>query len=296
MVMQSLLGSRGDLDLFKRDLARRLKFWLLGIPAGVGLATLKSIFKLIVGFSPDNSGIYSAGNGPAMRSAIFGLYAGKDVTKLKTLVRISTHVTHTDPKAEDGALAIALAAQYAARRAVEQFEMQEFFTVLRDNLLNIDLLEMLAAVEMGLGQNLSSVQMADSFGFEKGVSGYIVHTVPMAIFCWLKNINNFRNAIEDVILLGGDTDTMGAIVGALAGATLGANQIPKEWQSGIKDFPFSVNMMRKLSMQLSTQVIENSTIINGDLLSLYFLSRIPRNIFFTIVILLHGLRRLFPPY
>lgn len=296
MVIQSLLTSNGSMELFAKDFARRLKFWLLGVPAGVGFATLKSILKLFIGFSPSHSGVYSAGNGPAMRSAILGLYVGSNISKLKELVRISTRITHTDPRAEDGALAVALAVQYASNRSTEQFNKNNLFRYFHTNLSNLDILSMLDSIEKGLENNLSSEQMADSLGLNKGVSGYIVYSVPIAIFCWLKNIKNFREAIEDVVLLGGDTDTTGAIVGALAGATLGKSGIPNEWLNRIKDYPYSIDRMEKLSKQLSDQIGNMGIESNRRLLSINFLSRIPRNIFFAIVVLFHALRRLFPPY
>jgi ADP-ribosylglycohydrolase len=42
MVAQALIISAGDVQTFKKDLALRLRFWLLGLPAGIGYATLKS--------------------------------------------------------------------------------------------------------------------------------------------------------------------------------------------------------------------------------------------------------------
>ena len=110
LVVQALIASGGNDAEFQRQLAWRLRWWLLGLPAGVGLATLKSIVRLWCGISPDNSGVFSAGNGPAMRSAILGA-AIEDLEQLKKRVRISSRMTHTDPKAEYGAFAIAFAAQ-----------------------------------------------------------------------------------------------------------------------------------------------------------------------------------------
>ena len=77
----------------------QLRFWLLGLPGGIGYATLKAILKLWLGFKPEHSGIFSAGNGPAMRSAIIGVCYGNDSQKLRELVKASTRLTHTDPKA-----------------------------------------------------------------------------------------------------------------------------------------------------------------------------------------------------
>ena len=71
-------------------------------------------FKLCIGFPPSRSGIFSAGNGPAMRAAILGVYAAHDHDRLAELIQASTTLTHTDPDAEYGALAVALAAVFAA--------------------------------------------------------------------------------------------------------------------------------------------------------------------------------------
>ncbi|HEY9649274.1 MAG TPA: ADP-ribosylglycohydrolase family protein, partial [Coleofasciculaceae cyanobacterium] len=106
MVAQSLIVASGEVETFTNALAWRLCFWLLGVPAGIGYATLKAIVKLWLGFKPPQSGIFSAGNGPAMRSAIIGVCYGHNPQKLRELVRASTWLTHTDPKAEFGALAV----------------------------------------------------------------------------------------------------------------------------------------------------------------------------------------------
>ena len=55
MVMQALIASAGDEDLFLRYLASRMRLWLLGAPAGIGFATLKAALRLCLGVSPRNS-------------------------------------------------------------------------------------------------------------------------------------------------------------------------------------------------------------------------------------------------
>jgi len=42
-VAQALLTHPDDVDAFQRCLAWKLRLWLLGLPAGIGLATLKAI-------------------------------------------------------------------------------------------------------------------------------------------------------------------------------------------------------------------------------------------------------------
>ncbi len=73
-VAQSLLAHPQSKELFARRLAWCLRLWFLTLPAGIGLATLRAIIRLWLGFSPLTSGVYSAGNGPAMRSAPLGAF------------------------------------------------------------------------------------------------------------------------------------------------------------------------------------------------------------------------------
>jgi len=86
LTAQSLLRNPNSLESFTRDLARRLRWWLLSTPAGGGRATITSCFKLLVGFGPHRCGVFSAGNGPAMRSGVLGLCLHRDADPLEEFV------------------------------------------------------------------------------------------------------------------------------------------------------------------------------------------------------------------
>src|SRR5207253_9331292 len=96
-----------DPEAFQRCLAWKLRLWLLGIPAGIGFATLRAILKLWLGFPSTRSGVHFAGNGPAMRSAIIGAYFFDAPEKRREFVTAATSLTHTDPRALTAALAVA---------------------------------------------------------------------------------------------------------------------------------------------------------------------------------------------
>ena len=59
-------------------------------------------------------------------------------------------------------------------------------------------------------------------------SGYVVHTLEAAIWCFL-NTDNYKDCVLKAVNLGEDTDTVGAVVGGLAGLYYGYDEIPKEW-------------------------------------------------------------------
>src|SRR5262245_61970089 len=78
MTARAILARPDDAAAFARALGWKLRWWLLGMPAGVGLATLRAILRLWIGVPPDHSGVTSAGNGPAMRAAVIGAYFPDD--------------------------------------------------------------------------------------------------------------------------------------------------------------------------------------------------------------------------
>jgi len=109
-VAQCLASNLPDARSFQQKLGWKLRWWLLCLPAGIGFATLRAILKLWIGFPTTSSGVFSAGNGPSMRSAIIGVYFRADEKKIREYISASTRLTHTDPKAEVAALAVALTA------------------------------------------------------------------------------------------------------------------------------------------------------------------------------------------
>ncbi|MBD3174276.1 MAG: ADP-ribosylglycohydrolase [Armatimonadia bacterium] len=291
MVAQALLRSEGDPRQFQADFARRLKRWMLGLPAGTGLATLKACLRLLVGFAPSRSGVDSAGNGPAMRSAPVGLWSADDQLTME-LTRIHTRISHTHPRAEQGALTVALAAGFAARRNVDGWRPPDLLDRLDAALTDSELRTRLAEIGEHLEQGSSAADYAAAMGWQRGVTGYIGHSVPASLFCWLRHRDCFRESVEAVISLGGDADSTGAITGALAGSTLSVAAIPNEWLTRLIEWPRDVRWMTRLADRVAASAAgEPAAPMPG-----HWPGVVLRNPFFTAVILAHGLRRLLPPY
>jgi ADP-ribosylglycohydrolase len=298
MVGQALLESPRDADRFARLLGWRLRFWLLCLPAGIGRATLRSTLKLWLGFPPSRSGVWSAGNGPAMRASLLGVYLGHDLELLRSYIRVSTRMTHTDPRAERGALLVALAAWHGASAGAGSMSGSATLAAIRSGLVDTDdeLNRFLDQLNEHLRRDAAPEALADALRLRHGISGYIYHTVPMALYCWLRSGGDFQRSVDDVIRLGGDTDTTGAIVGGLAGATAGARGIPSTWIDGLAEWPQTVRWMRSLADRLAEQFTREQTGTSAAIPRYFWPGQVPRNLVFLSVVLGHAFRRLLPPY
>jgi ADP-ribosylglycohydrolase len=59
-------------------------------------------------------------------------------------------------------------------------------------------------------------------------TGYVIHTIEAAIWCFL-NSGSYTETVLKAVNLGGDTDTIAAIAGGLSGTYYGMNNIPEDW-------------------------------------------------------------------
>ncbi len=292
MTAQALIVSGGDVARFRRGLAWRLRWWMCGLPAGIGFATLRAIIKLWLGFPSTHSGVYSAGNGPAMRAGILGA-AIEDMASMREFVAASTRITHRDPKAEFGAFAIALAARMAAsRQTVTGAEYHAQLKALLPPEAR-ELSDLVGGVVQSVAAGQSTTDYANAQGWQRGVSGYMYHTVPLALHAWLVHRHDFGATLRAVIECGGDTDTVAAIAGAIAGTECGVQGIPTTLRGHLIEWPRSVPWIEALADRLADAVASHQAM---PALMLFAPAILLRNLLFLFVVLFHGLRRLLPPY
>ncbi len=298
LTAQALLTSGGDSATFQHHLARRLRWWFLCLPAGIGRATLRACIRLWLGFGPKRSGVRSAGNGPAMRAPVLGVCLGSDLPQLGEFLRGSTRLTHTDPKAEYGAFAVAWAAyRSSAGRGGPPPEargfVEELRRILKGDRHSAALFERLDPVVLSLETGQTTEAFADSLGLDQGVSGYIYHTVPVAIHAWLRHPDDYREAVQAAIRCGGDTDTVAAVTGALVGARVGKAGIPAEWIRDVIDWPRSARWVEGLARRVAEGKWRQG---RQPAYPLAVWALPLRNALFFLWVLKHVFRRLLPPY
>ena len=147
--------------------------------------------------SADNPKPYNSwGNGAAMRVSACG-WAGRTLDEVKAMSRAVTEVTHNHPEGIKGAEATAVAT-FLARTGTPMDEIKA--VVVRDYYpLNFTLDEIRPTYEFDVSCQESVPQALEAF-FES---------------------TSFEDAIRNAISIGGDSDTIGAICGAVAGAYYG---------------------------------------------------------------------------
>lgn len=293
MTMQALVAAGDDVDRFTRELAKRLRWWLVAMPAGAGLATVRATLRLWRGVRPEASGVFSAGNGPAMRSPVIGA-AIEDLELLARFVRASTRLTHSDPKAEYGAMAVALAARIAADEgglSAETFAARLGECLCQPEAAELRGLADRAAASARRGETTEA--FAAELGLRRGVSGYIYHTVPVVLQAAMRHAGDFRQAVRSVIRCGGDADSTAAIVGGIVGSGVGKEGIPREWLDGLWEWPRTVGWMERLAEELCQA---RNTGRPSRPPRLAAPATAARNVFFLAVVLTHGFRRVLPPY
>jgi ADP-ribosyl-[dinitrogen reductase] hydrolase len=110
---------------------------------------------------------------------------------------------------------------------------------------------------------------------------------------WLRHQHDYRGGILEIVRCGGDTDTTAAILGAIIGASVGKGGIPSDWLNSLWEWPRTVKWMELLGKRLAD--VSHLGIQHQPLpLAVYGL--FARNLFLMIVVIVHGFRRLLPPY
>lgn len=289
MVAQTLLSHDKDSVAFQRALAWKFRWWFLGLPGGVGFATAKACIRMWLGLPLKKCGVNSGGSGPAMRSAIIGAYFADDSEQRRKFVEASSCLTHRGWQAQTAALAIAeCAAVSAGSHSLPT--AQEVIDLIRPLSTESEWQNLLEKVQSSLSGGHDTSQFAQLLGLKTGVTGYALHVVPVAIFSWLRYPGDFRKAMIAALECGGDTDTVGAILGSLAGLTA-KEEIPKDWVDAISEWPRSVGFMKKVAARLAEQKEKQR---RQRPVPYFWPAILLRNLFFLLVVLTHGFRRLFP--
>lgn len=215
LVAESLL-EHGGLEL--PDVFHRFRRWAAGDPKDIGLQTE----AVLTGGDPWNTAAAAhfrvsqraAGNGALMRAAPSAVYfapEGRDATM--TAARRLSALTHGDPAAWEGTAILHELIRLALADA-------DPLTVLPATL---------AAVHPDHRARYATVLAPDWHpDLATEFNGAVWPCLGSAVWA-VRTTSSYEQAVRAAIDLGGDTDTVAAVTGALAGALYGAEAIPARW-------------------------------------------------------------------
>ena len=215
-----------------------------------------------------------------MRSAIIGLRWAEGRELRRRFVAVSTSITHRDQQALEAAHAVAETAAWMAR----QEDPDRLWECLLADAADTAWTERLVTMRSLLGTGATVDEFARRIGCPDHVSAYSLHSVPLALYAWLRHRHDPEACLHAVMACGGDTDTMGAIAGALLGIDDGPSVFPAHLQR-LLAWPMSLALMHRCATALGN---------NGRPASWCWPMQPCRNLLFLAVVLAHGFRRLVP--
>lgn len=239
--VESLVAEDG---IVLHDIARRMaELWRHHSVIGPGGACTQAAERFLATGNHRNMGAPAgqAGNGTAMRTAALGLWFGTDHETLVSQVAAISRLTHEDPRSVAGGVVIAMATNLLAGSETVP-DPQEFCTQLADSCRAIH--PEMAELLLELPARMNSPTVLDFIAFAGQrqpefdrpiISPFIIPTVLAALYCLLAHPTSWIQAVTTAIRLGGDVDTLGAIVGAIAGARDGMEAIPNHLVETVQD-------------------------------------------------------------
>jgi ADP-ribosylglycohydrolase len=203
-------------------------FWTPhGLVFDRGLATTAALQRLAAGTPAVLAGgndEMSNGNGSLMRMAPLAWHPEKDEAAFFHLVREASSVTHRHPRS-----VMACHFYLHLLRQLFRHKPAKAWEEVRMNWPSqMEILWPEAAAELAAFERILQPDFVSLSEDEIQSGGYVMHSLEASVWCLL-NTNSYADAVLKAVNLGGDTDTTGAICGALAGAFYGYSSIPKEW-------------------------------------------------------------------
>jgi ADP-ribosyl-[dinitrogen reductase] hydrolase len=211
------------------DVGARLVAWAESNGRGMGSQTRAVLYALREGMLPseaarlvwERSGGQAAGNGAVMRCAPVAMRWPRDRTRLLAETENSARITHHDPRCFWSAFAVNLAVADALTAGTPTIE------TIAD-----------AMERAGVGPHtLRAVRGTARLSLERlkldgRDAGFTLKAMQAGLWC-LEHAESFEESLISIVQAGGDTDTNGAVAGAILGALHGAAAIPERWISQV---------------------------------------------------------------
>ncbi|MBV7275528.1 ADP-ribosylglycohydrolase family protein [Clostridium sp. PL3] len=199
-----------------KSIGKKFLNWYRSNPKDIGNTVKAAIegykihgdWRRAAAYAHDQLAGQSAGNGTLMRCLPVALYYD-NFEKMIKITKEQSRLTHFDKKAE---------------RACEIYN-----TIVYDYLRGKEKISTIESVVKAYDEYEEILLTSKR---ELNPSGYVVDSLICALWCFA-NTSNPEDAICEAVNLYGDSDTIGAITGGLAGVYYGIEAIPQRWREKI---------------------------------------------------------------
>jgi ADP-ribosyl-[dinitrogen reductase] hydrolase len=214
-------------------IAENFAAWLKSRPVDVGDTCRRGIRNFMLkGTLETPFNQWDAGNGAVMRMLPAALFTLGDDRLMTDCVVAQARITHNHPLSDAACIYLGRLLHLALRGASK-------------NRLRQELEGLFAAHENFRFHNYQGLS-----------TGYVVDTM-QTVFHHFFRSRDFEECLVRTVNQGGDADTTGAIIGALAGAFYGLEAIPKRWLKKMDR-----HVMEEID-RLATRLIDLSPLVTG---------------------------------
>jgi len=201
------------------DIARRFVAWMDSGPKDIGLHTTRVLSAIRDGMPWDQAAVeaqqadpQNAPNGSLMRCAPLAMFLYQRPDYAASLSPVLSRITHAHPDCESACVLINVA-----------------ITKLLTGVRPADAIEAgYNACETVSDAFRDRVRRAMQPSNDTSPTGWVLDTLEVALWSFL-HTTTYEMAVLEAVNRGADADTVGAVVGALAGAYYGASAIPERW-------------------------------------------------------------------
>ena len=228
--MDAIINDDGKINL--KDIMMNFYYWLKeakftphGEVFDAGRTCIKAVINFSKGVGVDKCGlddIYSNGNGSLMRIYPVALYAYYKKLKDKEILNLVNDLSSLTHAHDVSKLGCYIYVRYFIN-LLNGDSKEEAYEKIQDldySSYDIDAVKMYSRI---LDNNIKNLKINDIKS-----SGYIIDTLEASLWILL-NSKDYKEAIIASTNIGNDTDTIGAVTGAMAGIVFGIDAIPKNW-------------------------------------------------------------------
>ncbi|MBL8019901.1 MAG: ADP-ribosylglycohydrolase family protein [Leptospirales bacterium] len=193
----------------------------------IGNATAQAIFRLRAGCEPTLAGDldeHANGNGSLMRIAPIAFFTSSmELETRRRIVFDVAGITHGHPRSKFGCWLFTEFLRNIARGQSKEEAL---------SVAHASIQSWVDAQGPGITEWIHFARctplIQDLPMEEIKSTGYVVHTLEASLWCFLRS-ETFADAVLAAVNLGDDTDTTGAVAGAMAGAFYTTSTIPQRW-------------------------------------------------------------------